>query len=101
LAALIDTGADGTLVPESYLQNLIAYKSHTVLIHSHWGETRPVAVYVVDVEVAGHNLPAVEVVADDRGADILLGRNILNRLILLLDGPRNLTDVLTRRPTRL
>jgi hypothetical protein len=30
-----------------------------------------------------------------------LGRNILNQLILLLDGPGQQTDILERRPSRL
>jgi hypothetical protein len=32
--------------------------------------------------------------------DVLLGRNVLNRLILLLDGPGALADVLSKRPGR-
>jgi hypothetical protein len=31
---------------------------------------------------------------------IILGRNVLNRLILLLDGPNELADVLERRPSK-
>jgi hypothetical protein len=50
------------------------------------------------LDIAGHHLPGVEVVADDLAADVLLGRNVLNRLILLLDGPDGMTDVLPRRP---
>lgn len=57
-------------------------------------------VYLVDLEVAGQRLPAVEVVADNIGEDVLLGRNVLNRLILLLDGTARTTDVLNRRPAR-
>jgi len=68
-------------------------------LRSHWGESRPVAVHMVDLEIAGQRLPAVEVVADDLGEDVLLGRNVLNKLILLLDGLRVQTDVLTRRQT--
>ena len=49
------------------------------------------------MEIAGQRLPAVEVAADDLGEDILLGRNVLNKLILLLDGPRAQAGVLTRR----
>jgi hypothetical protein len=46
-------------------------------------------------------LPAIEVVADDISDQVLLGRNALNKLILLMDGPRQQTDVLKRRPARL
>lgn len=53
------------------------------------------------MEVAGEMLPGVEVIADDHGTDVLLGRNILNRLLLLLDGHRLQTEILTRYPERL
>ena len=70
-------------------------------MRSQWGEARTVSIYLVDLEVAGHLLPAVEVIADERENEFLLGRNVLNRLILLVDGPRERTDILTRRPVRL
>jgi predicted aspartyl protease len=101
LTAYVDTGSDGTLVPITYLRTLNAVKMYPIGLRSHWGQSRTVFVYSVDIEVAGHNLPGINVVADDKGAIVLLGRNVLNRLILLLDGPRTQTDVLTRRPPRL
>jgi predicted aspartyl protease len=100
MTAIIDTGADGTIVPAIYLRGLEMYKSHTTNMRSHWGESRRVSVYLVDLDVAGEVLPGVEVVADERSREILLDRNILNRLILLLDGVRGQTDILTRRPVR-
>ena len=45
--------------------------------------------------------PAVEVIADETGSTILLGRNFLNRLILLLDGPNQQSDILLRRPVKM
>jgi predicted aspartyl protease len=97
LPALLDTGADITLVPLVQLRAIQADETYTARLRGHWGESRPVTVHLVDLEVAGHRLPAVEVVADDLGQDVLLGRNVINKLILLLDGPRAQTDVLSRR----
>jgi len=98
LPALIDTGADAILIPTVHLRAIQADEIYTTRLRGHWGEWRSVAVHLVDLEIAGLRLPAVEVVADDLGEDVLLGRNALNKLILLLDGPRGQTDVLTRRP---
>lgn len=100
LTAYLDTGADGTLLPFQYLRTLEITKMYPMRLRSHWGEARIVYVYTVDLEVAGYNFPGVEVIADDKGKEVLLGRNLLNRLILLFDGPRNQTDVLLRRPLR-
>lgn len=98
LTAQLDTGADSTLVPASVVQAIGAEESYSATLRSHWGEHRRVTIYLVDMEVAGELLPGVEVIADQLNTDVLLGRNVLNRLILLLDGHRMLTDVLTRRP---
>ncbi len=100
LPALLDTGADGTLVPAAHLKAIQADEIYATRLRSHWGESRPVTVCLVDLEVAGYRLPGIEVVADERGKDVLLGRNVLNKLILLLNGPDGETDVLSRRPAR-
>lgn len=51
--------------------------------------------------IGNERLSAIEVAADKQDNRILLGRNLLNRLILLLDGVHASTDLLTRRPSRL
>lgn len=100
MTALVDTGADFTLAPLTYLRQLQIPQSYQTNVRSHWGELTSVNVHIVDLEVAGELLPAIDVVADRRGKEIILGRDVLNRLILLLDGIRQQTDVLTRRPLR-
>ena len=99
--ALIDTGADGTLVPASILRSIGVQPSYSARMRSHWGEWRLVKVSIIDMSISDMLFPAIEVVADEKSDTILLGRNILNRVILLLDGPGRTTDVLTRRPIRL
>ena len=94
--ALLDTGADGTLIPINYLQQLRSPVLTDTRIRSHWGEWRPVQLFVVDIELNILNLSKVFVVGDDLGDEIVLGRNIINRLHLLLDGPANLAEVLAR-----
>lgn len=98
VSALVDTGADVTIAPASLLKTVGAEEIFNGHLRAHWGGRRPVTVFLVDLEIEGLILPGVEVVGDEQGQDILLGRNALNKLILLLDGPRRLTDVLTRRP---
>ena len=38
-------------------------------------------------------LPGIEVVGDPFGNEIVVGRDILNRLRILLDGPARITEV--------
>ncbi len=100
-SALVDTGADVTLVPASLLDPLQTGEMYIARLRSHWGEWRSVKVFLVDLEVEDQIYPAVEVIADESGSAILLGRNFLNRLILLLDGPLQQTDILPRRPLKM
>jgi len=62
---------------------------------------------MIDIHLEQGVLPGVEVIgipedeietADDR--EIILGRNVLNQLVLLLDGRAQQTDILERRPLR-
>jgi hypothetical protein len=101
LPGLLDTGADATLVPSAQLGAIGAEEIYRASLRSHWGESRPAIVYLVDMQVAGHTLPGIEVIGDEDSDAILLGCNVLNRLILLLDGPAQETEVpATRRRRR-
>lgn len=92
ISAFVDTGADGTLVPLGLLDEIGAPIVDETRIRSHWGEWRRVDLYTVDIEVAGLRFPAVEVVGDERSDEIILGRNFLNWLTLLLEGPSHRVD---------
>jgi hypothetical protein len=41
-----------------------------------------------------YRFAAIQVVGDEVGDEIILGRNVLNRLRLLLDGPAAMLEVL-------
>lgn len=96
--AYLDTGADGTVVPHKLLEEIGAEVVYRNNMRSQWGESRRVNMYSINIEVDGEYLSAIDVVGDELGNELLLGRNVLNRLIILLDGFKNQTDVLTRRP---
>jgi predicted aspartyl protease len=96
----VDTGADITLVSIDLLQTIRADKQYHVRLRSHWGEWLATSIYLVDLEINDMALPGVEVAADESNSMILLGRNVLNKLILLLDGPNQRADVLPRRPVK-
>jgi predicted aspartyl protease len=91
--ALLDTGSDGSLVPIAYLEEILAPPMVDTHIRSHWGEWRAVQLFAVDIELGNLRLPSVFVVGDEQGNEIVLGRNVLNRLRLLLDGPAEVSDI--------
>jgi predicted aspartyl protease len=94
LEAIIDTGADGTILPRSLIDELDAPFVDDAWLSSQWGETFAVKTFTVDIGFGNLRLPSVRVVADDRSNEIILGRNVLNRLRLMLDGPKQETELI-------
>ena len=93
-SALIDTGADGTFIPTAILERLTLSVIYTTIARVHIGGSRQqVSVYELDILFDTNRLPNVEVVADDWGNEIILGRNFLNKLRLHLDGPKQITEL--------
>jgi predicted aspartyl protease len=98
LVAVIDTGADGTLVPTSFLEAVEAIGVGDAVLRSVLGEIREVHLFEVDLRCGDAVLPGVLVAGDESGTEILLGRNVLNKLILLLDGHSLSTELLDKFP---
>jgi len=95
LTALLDTGADGTFVPTDLLEQLAVPVDYMTNVRSHLGERlHRVAVHKVDLLFSDVlRLPAIEVVSDDWGDQIILGRNVANKLVILLDGLKQRTSL--------
>jgi gag-polyprotein putative aspartyl protease len=93
LLATVDSGADGTIVPISHLNEIKASPTVDMMMRSQWGERRRVLLYLVDVQIGEITLPGIEVVGDDQTDEVILGRDILNRLRVMLDGPINTTTI--------
>lgn len=93
--ALIDTGADGTFVPIDFLIELDAPILYMTNVRAHFSEKlQRASVYQVDmIFFDSIHLPAVEVVGDEWGDRIILGRNVLNKLNLNLNGPAQTVTV--------
>ena len=94
--ALIDTGADGTFIPTSILEELGLPIIYMTTVRSHLGDRlHRVPVHKVDfVLFDSIRLPNIEAVADDWGGSLIIGRNLLNKLQLFLDGPNGTTKVI-------
>ena len=92
--AFIDSGADFTIVPLDLLRSIQAPIVKPVILSSQWQDRRSVHLYEVDLRIGELVLPAVDVAGDPGSGEILLGRNVLNRLDLRLEGPALQTHLL-------
>lgn len=89
--ALLDSGADVTVVPPSVVATLGALQAGEYTVEG-VGRTTvgDVPAYFVEFELDGHR-EIVEVVA--LGDEVIAGRNWLNSLRITLDGPRERVSV--------
>ena len=88
LQAFVDTGADISLVPLHYIEPLQAQVENQKFLRSQWGERRQVDIYALDVGIGATRLAAIKVVADEIGSEVILGRDVLNKLLVTLNGPK-------------
>jgi predicted aspartyl protease len=92
--ALVDTGADTTVIPVEYLHAIQAEIVDRAFLRSPWDDRRAVSIYAVAMKIDRYLLTAVRVVGDEFGHEIILGRNVLNHLRILLDGPASIMELL-------
>jgi predicted aspartyl protease len=100
LVAVVDTGADGTLVPAKTLAPFWSAETDRIWIVGQWGGRHLAKAYMLDLHIGELRLPAMRVTSDDRGNEIILGRDVLNKLQLRLDGPAHTTEILATKLKR-
>ena len=92
--ALIDCGADGTMIPLHILESVGAELFDRAYLRGVLGHRQSVSLYMVTLHIAGHTIYAVEAVAIDRDDNPILGRDVLNQLEVTLNGPATVTEIL-------
>jgi predicted aspartyl protease len=80
----VDTGADITVLPEAVARRLRLPRVGHINVAGFSGSTHRVGLYAAQVDAGGAS-QIVEVIAVGREA--IVGRNLLNRWRVTLDGP--------------
>lgn len=93
LTALVDSGADATIIPLSYLQQIEARRSRKVWMRGTAGGRMMVDLYSISLKLGALTQARIEVVADKQHDEVILGRDVLNHLVVTLNGPGNSVEV--------
>jgi len=94
LSALLDTGSDITAIPHGLVDSLQLYPVGQLQLESVEASTRAVLTYAIQLTIGELSIPRLEVILT--GLDfVVVGRDVLNRLYLLLNGPEQNFDLRT------
>lgn len=92
LRAIVDSGADGTLIPLQFLKMLNLKSSRQANMRGVSGYSYPVDLYLVSLQLGNLPLHGIWVVSDKQN-QIIIGRNVLNQLRIHLDGLSQVVEV--------
>lgn len=89
LSGLVDSGADATMIPLRLLQEVGAIKRRYVRIRTISGQLTGSNLCTVSLQFAHYRRNRIDVVGNVESDEVIIGRDILNHLIITLDGLAN------------
>jgi predicted aspartyl protease len=91
--AQLDTAADLSAIPLSLAEELGLIPFDTIPVRAFGGARANVTTLLVNVSLRGYAPLAIEVIGTRDEPHILLGRDLLNQLRFVLDGPRLMLEI--------
>lgn len=93
LWAMVDSGADATMIPHTILQAIGATYKETTWMRGTAGGRIEVDLYLVAVQVGSELIHGLHVVSIPSTNEAVVGRDVLNQLVITLDGLAGVTEV--------
>ncbi len=93
VTALVDSGADGTMIPIDVLEAASALYEDTVNMRGVFGPSEPIDRYTVGIQLGPFSIHGIHALALPAGEISILGRDVLNHLSVTLNGPAHTTQV--------
>jgi len=87
VTALVDSGTDATMLPIQVLRSVGARYVQTRYVRGVTGTRQVADTFLAVVRIGSATIPIPEAVAVVRGEEAILGRDVLNQLVITLDGP--------------
>lgn len=96
LEGIVDTGSDITIIPTALLKQIGLTPLARRRARSIWGESKRLELYGISFTLDSLRFQALHVLADDTSDEIVLGRFVLNRLKIVLDGPAGMLEIVEK-----
>lgn len=93
IQAFVDSGADGTMLPIDVLQAVGAEYEASLWLRGTTGSRQRVDSYTVSIHIETETVHAISAVAMPVGSEPLIGRDVLNQLVVILNGLAGVTEV--------
>jgi len=91
--ALLDSGSDGTLISIDLLESIGAKPVGPARVHGLWGGSQAATMYLVKLYIGPHQLYAIRVAGVAVNDECLIGRNVLNQLVVILNGHAGVVEI--------
>lgn len=93
ITALVDTGADATIIPRNILNSIDARRIDTRFARNVDGSRYPVKLYSVKITIGPYTVFNIDAIANEHTVETILGRDVLNQLIVNLNGIEKIISV--------
>jgi predicted aspartyl protease len=94
LTALVDSGADATIVPLRYLVQVNARRSRKKWMRGTAGGRILVDLYLISLKLGPFVTKNLAAVGDTENEELIVGRDVLNHLAVFLNGPANAVEII-------
>lgn len=93
LKALVDSGSDGTIIPLEHLKQIGARKFQKRWMRTITGQRAQVDLYLISIQIGSFQRDKLAVAGDPQLNEAIIGRDVLNHLIVTLDGLANAVTI--------
>jgi len=93
IIAIVDSGADSCILPLKYLDEIGSESIRKTQMVGVAGMGIQVELHVLTLHLGPLTVHGVEAVADKQNSEAIIGRNVLNQLIVTLNGIAGVTEI--------
>ena len=93
LKALVDSGADTTMIPARMLKQIGARRVDTRTASGVSSVRYAVDIDEVGLAIGHYTLPKIYAVSDRQNSQMIVGRDVLNEFLVMLNGLANVVEI--------